>query len=316
MLLPLLLFAAVAATSDADAELRPVTVDWSAVSDTTVRRCGLGLMQSLLLQGMVESGFAVVDATGPTVIRVTLREQKLAIVVEARRDEVVATRKVMVPARCDSTIGVDLQAAARATAREVEEQTRVVASAPAGQRPTSPFWADPVAKPVENLQEATTPRSGPREWSGPRGRVGVGAAMSSADSPFAAITGQLGVRYGGWWVAAAIDASLRDSLGVIAFEPALGPEISRTTRVGFADVSLGVALQVLSHVFWRDGDRGGHVDARVSVPLRFEHATTGLGLAVVPSFRLRPVEHRMGDELAYRVRHVGGLLAITFRIPP
>ncbi|MEZ0315028.1 MAG: hypothetical protein ACAI38_24930 [Myxococcota bacterium] len=312
MLLSLLMLATLAAAP----ELRPAMVDWSGVSDATVRRCNLGLLQSLLLQGMVESGFAVVDAVGPRVIQVTLIERKGGIAVEARRDDVVARRRVPVPQRCDSTIGVELQAAARATATEVEEQTRFIAPVPASTAPTAPLWADSPRAPVETVQAEAPRASTTREWSGPRGRIGLGAGLSSAESPFAVLTGQLGVRYGGWWVAACVDAALRDSLGVIVLEPALGPEVSRLTRVGFADMSIGLAVQLLGHAFWRDDDRGGHLDVRVSAPLRVEHATSGFGIALVPTFRLRPVEHRVGDDLAYRVRHVGGLVAITFRIPP
>ncbi len=303
------------ATAAVGPDLRPVMVDWSGVSESAVQRCNLALLQTLLLQGMVESGFAVVDTLGPRVIKVTLRERKGAFLVDAQRDDVVAKRRVPIPNRCDSTIAVDLQAAARATALEVEEQTPT--PPPTSNAPVAPFWADRPPPVVEDVRVQAAPVStSARAWTGPRGRVGLGASMSSSGSPFAALTAQIGARYGGWWLAASLDAAVRDSLGVIVLEPALGPELSRLVSVGNVQLGIGLSAQLLSHRYWRDDGGGGHFDARFSAPLRVEHATSGVGLALVPSVRMRPVEHRIGDELAYKARLLGFLAAITFRIPP
>lgn len=319
----LLMIVAAAAGPPAGAALRPVMIDWSAVSDATVQRCGLGLLQSLLLQGMVESGFAVVDTAGPQVIKVTLRERKGAVLVEAQRDDVVARRRVAVPVRCDSTIGVDLQAAARGTALEVEQVVKErqppppANSEPVTPPPTSPLWAEPTPSRAEPLRaEVVAPEIHERGPARIRGRLGAGVALSHADSPFVAVTAQLGGRFGGWSVAASFDGALRNSLGVTVFEPALGPEVSRIVRLGGMELGVGAAVQLLGHAFWRDDDRGGHLDVRFSVPVRLEHAGTGIGLALVPNLRLRPVEHRVGEDVAYSIGHFGGLAALTFRVPP
>lgn len=216
-------------------EVRTVSIDWSAIAEQTVARCNLTLLQSMLLQALIEAGFAVVDMPIERTIRLTLRDGRSGILIDAERAGAVAKRAVGLDRRCDSTIGVELQAAAIAAARDVESLTPLppdVVPAPPpslGEEPPRDqelerhtTWTRPthdfVVDPVPTVRD-TTERS-PSAWFG---RVGAGVVASRTGSPFVGVALQLVRAARRWSFGLNLDVAVRSGGSVRVVEPALGP---------------------------------------------------------------------------------------------
>lgn len=268
-----------------------VAVDWSAISDATIDRCNLTGLQSLLLQTLIEAGYAVVDITDSRAIRVTIGEEAARFGVVGSFENARATRSVRLPQRCDGTIGIDLQSAVRAVADEL----RHVAT------PAPPPAPAPIV-----ITQAPAPAPQPRLTLS----VGGGVSGSTTSSLFAMPM----VRASRWtrelYLAVQLDVATRSQHDVIVVEPVLSLSGGRRlVHSGAFAIAVGASAGLLGHVFTTDGDSGGHVDARFGVPVDVSYAM--VTLTAMPTMRLRPVTYRTDDAIAYRADRFGLLVALA-----
>ena len=284
MLFPLLL-----------AALPPVSVDWSGVSDATIERCDLSGLESLVLQGMVDEGYAVVRSIPPDGIALVIRAEAGRFTVEGTRSDRHATRAVVIPSPCDSTIQVEILAGMRAVSEELSVEVKVE---PPKQTSTSTIAQPPIA-----IAE-------PLPW---RISGGVGAVLPSETGMF---TVRAGVRRRiaeVWFLGVLLEGSVRPSRGVVVFEPVLAAQgvwELWSSASGIA-VLIGLEAGLLGHVFTREGDTGGHADGRFGLLIEGRLPVLGATLLVLPYIRMIPVRQEVFGVTAFEAGHFGAVFALS-----
>jgi hypothetical protein len=270
-----------------------VGVDWSGVGDRVIAQCGLEGLQNVLLQRLVEENYAVVREPGPLDVRFLLHEDGTRFLLEARSGQEIERGSIAIPDPCDSTIVVPI-------AHEMLRLVGVVFDR-----------AHPIAPKKKSWVTTSTRTEVERP---PHLLFQGGAGFSIPGSSTVLFTARASVRHpllshilGG----IAVDASIRDSLGVLVVEPVLGFEILHAISLP-AELRFTYGLEAgpLGHVFERDGALHGRLDGRIGVPLELSLPILGAGVALMPYLRFTPVEQRVLGQLAYGADRIGILLVI------
>jgi hypothetical protein len=274
------------------AALPPVSVDWSSVPDTVIERCDLFGLEAMVLQGMVDEGYAVVRSAGPGGIALVIRAGEDAFTVEGRRDDRSASRSIAIPSDCDSTIQVEILAGMR----EVSGELAADVLAP------PPIETATVAPPAVELERLP--------W---RIFGGVGAVLPSSTGMFAVRAGFRRRLADVWFLGLVLEGSVRPHSDVLVFEPVLAAQgvwELWSSASGIA-VLLGLEAGVLAHLFTRDGDGGGHADGRFGLVLEGRLPILGATLLVMPYLRLIPVRQEVFGATAFEARHYGAVFALS-----
>lgn len=281
--------------SETPAMRTEVSVDWAEVSDTFLLRCHLDGLETLLLQGLVDEGFAVVRNAGPSGIRVRLREEPNALVLDARGFDQHDERRIHVPEKCESSLQLDVVYHLVAAAKRVNEarpsvQTQLVQPADAPE--ADPLDAPSFATPKWNIALGTELVASARVFAHfhverkivSAGRLSIAANVALAMTRVSAITitePMLGFR-------ALWDAQLTDAF---AF---------RT----------GVGLVLSAHTFLGDNRDGSRLDGRAELPMTLVWRPYGLGVQAAPYVRRTAVEHQVRGETVFATGHVGVALLL------
>jgi len=276
----------------ADARLE-VSVDWSAVSDQLIDRCDLTGLENLLLQSIVDEGYAVAGEVGNRGIEVEMLEKGQLILVSARAAGNEEADTLAVPKRCDSTIQVEL-------IRIVLEL--IAAVAPHVEEPPVSVVAPPEQPPL--LPEL------PADLGV---EVALGGVVPGSTSllPWlrATLWGRAHERFL-WGVA--LESAFATNDDPFVAEPALAAQARYRVLDTDLRVDIGIEAALVGHVFARDDlDTDGHVDARFAVPIAVAIPEWSLGAVILPTVRLRSVEHRRaGGDTVFRSSRWGVILGV------
>jgi hypothetical protein len=291
MLAPIFVMALVAG---AESERYDVAVDWSRVPDEAITRCGLSGLESALLQALVDEHYAVVKEADVRGVRVTIDVDGSAFRVRAEHRSETVRGDVPIPTPCDSTIEVDLVDRMMRAVREV------IARARAAETP-------PVLAAGPTLDDSATADGG--GWWLSAGPMLVSPGSTSwlfgvrvsirRLLPFGLAAGLVG------------EAAMRAPSGLVLAEPVLAVIVTKMISAGGAlELGVGGEAALLAHLYQRDDGGGGHLDARFGLPLEVKTPILGAGLALVPYFRVREVQHRIGDDIVHDGRAFGVLLTL------
>jgi hypothetical protein len=273
------------------AALPPVSVDWSSVPDSVIARCDLSGLEAMVLQGMVDEGYAVVRAVPSDGIALVIRADDSAFTIEGTRAELSATRRISIPAACDSTIQVEIVAGMRIVSDELSVEL-------------------PRPAPTATIAEVVTP---PLELAPWRISGGVGAVLPSGTGMFAVRAGVRRRIAEVWFIGLLLEGSVRPASGVTVFEPVLAAQgvLELWSSASGIAVLAGLEAGLLGHIFSREGDSGGHVDGRFGVVLEGRLPILGATLLVLPYVRLIPVRQEVGIETAFEAHHFGVVFALS-----
>jgi hypothetical protein len=276
----------------ADARLE-VSVDWSAVSDELIDRCELSGLENLLLQSIVDEGYAVANEVGNRGIEVEMLEKGRLILVSAHAVGNEEADTLPVPKRCDSTIQVEL-------VRIVLELIAAVAPH-LEERPISV-----VAPPEQPPLLPDLPADLGLE-------VALGGVVPGSTSllPWlrATLWGRAHKRF--FWGVALESAFTANSDPFVA-EPALAAQARYRVLDNDLRIDVGVEIALVGHVFARDDlDTDGHVDARFAIAIALALPEWSLGAVILPTARLCTVEHRRaGGDTVFRSSRWGVIVGL------
>lgn len=284
------------------AALPQVSVDWSEVPDAVIARCGLAGLEAMVLQGMVDEGYAVVRSIPEDGIALVIRSDGDRFTVEGARAERRASREVPIPARCDSTIQVEILAALREVGGELRLE-------PAELRPAAPVETATAAAPPAIAAPVETEERPPwRIWGG------FGAVLPSGTGMFALRAGVRRRIEDVWFLGLLLEGSVRPTSDVLVFEPVLAAQgvFEIWSSASGIAVLTGIEAGLLAHLFSRSGEGGGgHVDGRFGVFIEGRLPILGATLLILPYVRLRPVRQQVGVETAFEARHFGAVFALS-----
>jgi hypothetical protein len=275
------------------AALPQVSVDWSSIPDAVIARCDLSGLEAMVLQGMVDEGYAVVRSVPPGGIALMIRADDDQFLIEGARNERTARLRVAIPRECDSTIQVEIVAAMRTVSDDLS------AELPLPETRTATI-AEPTPAPIAE----------PLSW---RLFGGVGAVLPSATGMFAI---RLGARYRieeVWFAGLVLEGSVRPTSGVTVYEPVLAAQGVFELWSSTSGIALLIGLEagLLAHLYSRDDGSGGHADGRFGVLFEGRLPILGATLSVLPYVRLIPVRQQVGSEDAFVAHHFGVVLALS-----
>lgn len=257
----------------------PVAVDWSQVPDAVIERCELAGLETVLLQELIEAGYAVVADSGARGISLEIRVRGAGFDIVTRRGAEVRSERVHIPEPCDSTIGFSLANAATAALASFE------VIEPPAPPPPGADWA----------------------FQASAGGVFPGSTFALA-AVRVGVVRRLPASLGAGLV---FEGSVRSADGLVVSEPMLAVQLLwRAIEDGPLRVSAGLELGVIGHVFSREGDSGGHVDGRFGVPITLALEAVPIALFIVPHTRLVPVLHRSSGDITYEAEHLGLVASI------
>ncbi len=276
--------------------LPQVSVDWSEVPDAVIARCDLSGLETMVLQGMVDEGYAVVREVPPDGIALTIRADDTRFEIEGRRGERRSQVVVPIPRPCDATIQIEILS----RMHEVSDALGVETALPPAGTSTATEREPPVS-------------AAPADW---RISAGVGAVLPSATGMFAIRAGVRRRIVDAWSAGLVLEGSVRPARGVTVFEPVVAAQAVLelwSSRSGIA-VLAGVEAGLLAHLFSREGARGGHLDGRFGLILEGRLPVLGATLLVLPYLRLRPVRQDVGPDTVFEAHHFGVVIALSMSI--
>jgi hypothetical protein len=269
-----------------------VTVDWSGVPDKTVERCGLVGLQAMLLQTLLESGFAVVEQNESAQISLEIRERRQRLVLVARGRGILRRVSLGIPRKCDGTIQYPLQRATLSVLRQLQ------ADWPPAPAEDSDVRVQLVRQPSHDVKPL----------------IRVGATSSSVAIPFVMLGGGLGVfltRRASIWVVG--EVALRKASNLTLMEPAL--DVSIRSELGYTGPigwRFGIGLAILGHAYFTSGKGSGHVDVQARAPLTLVWQEVGIFLELATRMRTRPIAYTVDGEQTYDSSRLGVAVSLGY----
>jgi hypothetical protein len=254
-----------------------------------IERCDLSGLEAMVLQGMVDEGYAVVRSVPPDGIALVIRAVDGRFTIDGQRAERSASRAVIIPAPCDSTIQVEILAGMREVSQELSIEIAKTAT---------------VSAPIEAAIAEPLP------W---RISGGVGAVLPSETGMFAIRAGVRRRIAEVWFLGLVLEGSVRPSSRVLVFEPVVAAQgvLEVWSSASGIAVLIGLEAGVLAHLFKRDESSGGHVDGRFGLLLEGRLPVLGATLLVLPYLRLIPVRQEVFGSTAFEAGHFGAVFALS-----
>jgi hypothetical protein len=282
-----------ALSAPAQAQPLSVAVDWSTVPDEAIAKCDLDGLQALLLQNLLERGYAVVAPPVPRDIDVVITWEPWRFVIEANVDGARITRSVSLSRACDSTIVVDLT---RAVVSVLDEARR--RKAPAGGHVQESVPTHESSRKRTTLRPAVMATAADPRTPLPGVRLGLSV-------PLPAGTLELGLETVAW---------RHENLWVL--EPAITVGWMRSTSIGNSlTLSWGIELAGMAHTFaFEEEAWEWQADVRAGIPVRLD-VGSAVFITAMPYGRLFDLEHRASGETVYRSRRVGMAVFVGVPIP-
>lgn len=258
-----------------------VRADWRGVSDSVVQNCELEGLQTLLLQGLLESGHALVEVANDDTIALEIRSTNNRFSVRVQQRDFSRVRELLIPQNCDATIALGLVRLAQQLVAEVPKDHR--------------GGDDSVVMPEEDPARIPEPR-----WP----RLGLGSFVSTPAS------GDFVLGLGGWlampvleqWVAQTrMTVAYANRRDVSIFEP----ELSGAMLYDFSGLRVGGRAAFVLHVFDAPSGTDTVLDSRLAVVGDVELKPSWLRVSIQPYVRSRRIEHRFGSEVVHRSSRIG-----------
>jgi hypothetical protein len=281
----------------------PVAIDWSGVPDELIQRCRLAGLEDLLLQVLIQGGYAAVAEPGPDGFLLLLQPQPGGLVVAGRWHGEQVRLAVPISAVCESTIAVEILHAARQALSALAVKREAVLAPP---RQVVP--ATTTAGVDSTPSELVAP---PNAWSG---ALGAGAVVGS--SPI--LPALRGLAWRSWvhgtQIGAAVEVTAVRSRGMWVAEAMAAARVARAAGPWLGVVATcGLEAGLLGHLNYFDrNQRGAYLTARVGLPLELVHPASHLGIFVLPFFRLTPVQARVDSRTAYQAGYFGGEVGLIY----
>jgi hypothetical protein len=267
-----------------------VSVDWSRISDDLVGRCKLKGLESLLLQGLVDGGFAVVRDAGSSGIRARLAETATSVVIEADLPPFSERRTIALLPRCDSSLQLDLVFQLVEIAKSLRRQ--VAPDEASRWTPASPVVQ---VNPVKAIVPAPS-----REW-----QLAVGPDLAGlVDLLLRLHVARRLVTLGDLSIRGTLSLAIARPSGILIAEPGLATHL--LWYVGDWSglrIHIGAGGGLYAQWFWDERGNGGYVDERLEVPL--EIAWQRFSLLIMPYARRVAAEHTLGGKRIFATDFMG-----------
>lgn len=117
-----------------------VAVDWSAVRDQDIERCGLSRLRAGTIERLIADGHAVVEATDASGVRVAVRSANDGLAVRVEGAGAVRHEELHAGTPCDPTFALDVVSR---IAELVSEVAALAAPSGSGAEPAGAAHADP-----------------------------------------------------------------------------------------------------------------------------------------------------------------------------
>jgi hypothetical protein len=280
-----------------------VSVDWQAVRDADVERCGLSRLRAGTIERLVGAGYAIVAQADDSGVRVSVASVPAGLRVHVEGAGVERAETLALGQDCDATLALEVISR---IAERVDEVAGLIA-----QRPLHPPAASPVAEPQPERSAE------PAESSSPIGAGDERAAVQAAldftaranESPSYQLGGGGSLRArlpGGWQSGGRIELTGHPGGRVTVLEALLAP------FVAFAPSSHGVGayLEVGPILHLASSDARSLRELDLVLGAGPELAAGHLLVQLLVYGRLRSLAHRVGEEIAFDTGRVGLVLRI------
>jgi hypothetical protein len=300
-----LLLGAVAASAHAQGKAQTsVSVDWQAVRDEDVERCGLSRLRAGTLERLVGEGYAIVERADDSGVRVSVASVPAGLRLRVEGGGVLR-EETLEAGQCDATFALDVISR---IAERVDELASVQRAVPRDPVPGAPAQPAPSEPPGVSAQAPPS-----AEADHEREHAAVQAAfdftLRANESPSYQLGGGASVRARlshGWESGARIELTAHPGGDVTVLEAMLAPFVALQPDLP----GVGAYLEVgpILHLASSDARSVRELDLALAVGPQL---VAGHLLAQLLVYgRLRSLAHRVGDEIAFDTGRVG----LTLRI--
>ena len=298
------------ARAQATAQTR-VSVDWSAVRDADVERCGLSRLRAITIERLVGAGYAVVEHSGDSGVRVSVASAAAGVRVRVEGPGVVREDTLDFGPQCDPTFA--LEASSRIVERvdEVARELSARAAASQAQPANAPPAAEASAAGGTAVDASAAASDDPAHEQPERAVLQAGIDLSARinASPGYQLGGGLGLRARlpeGWELGARAELTVHASDGVTVLEAMLAPALVYQP----APTGLGAYLELgpVLHLATSDARDVRELDALLGLgpQLALGHVLAQL----LVYGRLRNLVHRVNGETIFETAHLGIVLRV------
>jgi len=249
-------------------------------------------LDSLLVQRLLDSGFAVILEARPQDLAIRLSGDREQVQVHVQSATAHRERRLAVPDPCDSTFGLDLS---EAMAALIQEVAAVV---------------PPVPRPPEPLLNPEAASSPPARWAlavttlwfpNQRPLAGLAAIRQSPLSP------RLQVHWG-----VALEVGYVAALTLL--EPSLEAELQWLGALDFGTLGIGPSAAVSWPSYHDAHGFGGNLDGRVGVAASL--TVHRWALCVIPHLRWVPLSHEVQKERVFATGRFGLDVRFSYLLGP
>jgi len=269
----------------------PISVDWHAVSDADVERCGLSRLRAGTIERLVGAGYAIVERADASGVRVWVASAPAGLRIRVEGGGVVREETLEAGPQCDATFALDVIS-------RIAESVDEVASALPTQPPAS---SSPPAGPA--LPEPAQPA--PPEAV----QAALDVTLRANQSPSYQLGGGVSVRArlpDGWESGARMELTGHPGGGVTVLEALLAPFVA--FQPSLPGVGAYLELGPILHLAASDARSVRELDLALAVGPQLSAGHLLAQLLVYG--RLRSLAHRVGDEIAFDTGRVGLVLRI------
>jgi len=303
----LLAAAAPAARAQAQAHAQTsVSVDWKAVRDADVERCGLSRLRAGTIERLVGAGYAIVERAGDSGVRVSVASAPAGLRLRLRVEGGGAVREETLEAgpQCDATFALDVISR---IAERVDEIASMLPTPPANPVPGAPD------APAQSADPAQPPPAAEVEGEHERARAAVQVAfdltLRANESPSYQLGGGASLRArlpDGWEGGGRIELTAHPGGDLTVLEAMLAPFVA--FQASLPGVGAYLELGPILHLASSDARSVRELDLALAVGPQL---AAGHVLAQLLLYgRLRSLAHRVGDEIAFDTGRVGLILRI------
>ena len=290
------------ARAQAEPQQTRVSVDWEAVDDADVERCGLSRLRAGTIERLVGAGYAVVEATDDSGVRVSVGSVPGGLKLRIEGKDIAREETLAAGAECDATFALDVISRIAERVDEVAQELarhRAASDVGAGFKPAHSDATHSDAARSDDHPDAPPDR--------PAVHAGIDLTARINTAPSYQLGGGLGVRASlpaGWELGGRAELTVHAERGVTVLELLLGPAIAWQPEVS----GLGAYLEIgpILHLATSDARSVRELDLALGLGPQL-----GLGPVLVQLLaygRLRRFEHRVDGETAFDTGHLGLIL--------
>jgi hypothetical protein len=279
----------------------PVSVNWQAVRDADVERCGLTRLRAGTIERLVGAGYAIVELADDSGVRVSVASVPAGLSLHVEGGGVVREEVLAAGTDCDATFALEVIS-------RIVERVDEVASVIVAARPAQPPPPTGVSEPP--AESAGTPAASDDDE---RDRAALQAALDftarANQSPSYQLGGGVSLRArlaGGWESGARVELTAHPGGGLSVLEAMLAPFVALQPGLP----GLGAYLEVgpILHLATSDARSVRELDLALAVGPQL--AAGHLLAQLLVYGRLRSLAHRVGDEIAFDTGRIGLVLRI------